>query len=348
MQAIQKITFGKYPYTYARVSVMKGKLIKKEDYYKLIKMELNSVTKFLETETDYKKEIDELAVKYSGSDLIERALNENLVRTFDKLKRISTKEVDLMVNAFLKRWDVQNIKTILRGKYSDASIEQIELLIIPAGTISRPDLTAMAKMDSFEKILEQSGFIEKKNIEPIIKSFRETGSIMEMENALDKAYLTEMFNLAGSIPQEGEFFKKFLMDEMDMMNLKTLMRLKREKMEKEKIMKYLLFQGHLINRKKLVQMAECTSLEEMFAVLKETKFSKILKSDAMSLTEIELELDKFHISHSALHSHQNPLSIHTILSFMLAKNIEVLNLKRLVKARQLGISQEVIENRLLV
>ena len=58
-------------------------------------------------------EIDELAVRYSGVRLMETALNRNLVGTWDKLRRISPEEVDLLIEAYLAMEDFRNIKTIL-------------------------------------------------------------------------------------------------------------------------------------------------------------------------------------------------------------------------------------------
>jgi len=82
------IKLKRYPYTYARVAAMRSNLLNKQQYHKLIKMELNSLIKFLEEETTYKEQIDKLAINYSGVDLIEHALNENLVTTTEKLRRI--------------------------------------------------------------------------------------------------------------------------------------------------------------------------------------------------------------------------------------------------------------------
>ena len=79
---------GEYPYTYVRSNVMKSLLLKKEDYHKLLKMSLPEITRYLQ-ESEYKREIDELAGRFKGIDLIELAINKNLVNCFNKLKRIS-------------------------------------------------------------------------------------------------------------------------------------------------------------------------------------------------------------------------------------------------------------------
>ena len=73
----RKLSLGEAPYTYARVSVMRSKLLKRDDYNRLMKMKLNDIIRFLQ-ETEYKKEMDEIAMNYSGIDLVEFALNKNL------------------------------------------------------------------------------------------------------------------------------------------------------------------------------------------------------------------------------------------------------------------------------
>ena len=52
-----KIKIRFCPYTYVRTVVMKTLLLEKQDYDKLIKMDSNEISGFLQ-ETDYKKDID--------------------------------------------------------------------------------------------------------------------------------------------------------------------------------------------------------------------------------------------------------------------------------------------------
>ena len=73
----KKLELGTYPYTYVRTAVMKSLLFKKDDYQKMLKMGFNEIAKLLQ-ESHYKKEINELGTEYSGSDLLEIALNRNL------------------------------------------------------------------------------------------------------------------------------------------------------------------------------------------------------------------------------------------------------------------------------
>jgi len=125
-----------YPYTYVRVATMKAKLLNRDDYNKLLKMSFAEITKFLQ-DSEYKKEINELAMELSGADLLEAALNKNLISSFNKLLRISPDELDLLINAHLRRYDYYNIKSILRGKFANLSNEAIKKMLIPIVQLQR-------------------------------------------------------------------------------------------------------------------------------------------------------------------------------------------------------------------
>ncbi|MDD2614129.1 MAG: V-type ATPase subunit, partial [Methanosarcina sp.] len=57
-----------YPYAVTRVRAMKSKLLPKESYPRLLNMGIDEITRFIQ-ESEYKNDVDELAMKYSGGDL---------------------------------------------------------------------------------------------------------------------------------------------------------------------------------------------------------------------------------------------------------------------------------------
>ena len=114
----KKLRLGKYPYTYARTAVMKSLLFRKPDYDKMLKMGFSEIAKFMQ-DSNYKKEISELAASHSGADLLELALNKNLAYTFKKLIRISPKELGAIIREYAKRKYIEDLKTIIRGKFTN-------------------------------------------------------------------------------------------------------------------------------------------------------------------------------------------------------------------------------------
>src|SRR5512139_226014 len=142
----------KYAYIVARVRAMKGKLIPKEMYPKFLNMDIPEITRFI-GESGYKADVEELGKKYRGLDLIEHALNQNLALTYRKLIEVSQNEANYLITEYLRSWDIWNIKTILRGKFSGASEAEILEGVVSAGQLRYRDLTEIVKIGTIEGII---------------------------------------------------------------------------------------------------------------------------------------------------------------------------------------------------
>lgn len=348
----KKIRLGVYPYTYVRVMAMKSMLLRREEYDKLLKMSFAEISRYL-GESEYKKDINELALTFAGADLLEAALNRNLISTFNKLWRISPDELDLLINVYVKRNDFFNIKTLIRGKLARFGSEKIKMLLKPVGLYTGKFYEKALKEESIENILKMSGIIKKKELEILMTEFAEANNLMLLENALDRAYFSYVFEFSGSIPKQGALFKEFLLAEIDALNVKLLVRLKKEKMDKKELVRHLCFFTRETKQKELMNMVN-KDYEALIKALEKTEFKKIVKThekellDKKSLVDFETDLDKYVLKKSTLLLHQHPLSADIILGYMFAKDIEVTNLKAIVKGKQLGLSNEMIDRQLVV
>ena len=115
-------------YAYARVAVMKSRLLRKENYDRMLKMGFNEILKYIE-ESEYKKEMDEFDVSSQDLSIIESALNANLIRTIEKLHRISNENMREVLKLHALRYDIANMKTIIRSKFAGVSNDEIKELL---------------------------------------------------------------------------------------------------------------------------------------------------------------------------------------------------------------------------
>jgi len=322
---------------------MRGKLIGKDQYMKLLRMKQNEITKFLQ-ETEYKGQIDELAVSYSGVDLIERALNKNLVATFEKLRRISEDKVDQLLDVYLQRWDLYDLKTVLRGIVSKADKEYIASLLISGGSLKKNFLMKLYETGDIEEVLKAIDFVPFAEWQDMIKKAKESGDLSEIDTKLSKQYYTGLLTFSKRLAGTGKPFGRFLQNEIDNLNFKTLLRLKKKGFEPAIIRNHMIFEGRILDSRLIEKLiaAEASTLKD---VLRWTPYAGLLQE---TLTETELEVDKFLIQQSFLSVHQMPLTVTAILSYLLAKEIEVKNIKAIVKAKQLGIDERFIEQKLVI
>jgi len=140
------------PYTFARVSVMRSKLIPRAEYMKLVRMKIPEITRYL-GENGYEDEIEKYAISKSGVILLEAALTTNFKRTIEKLRRISDDNLRSLIDEYLKKRDYWNLKTILRGKMRNLPREKIQEMLVPGGTSDEKRIERMLARDTPEGII---------------------------------------------------------------------------------------------------------------------------------------------------------------------------------------------------
>lgn len=336
--------FGKHSawaYIVARVKVMKRKLIPSEEFKKLLNMDFNEIIRYLE-ETEYKKEIDELAYKYSGPRLLDYALTLNLGRTYKKILDVSFGQAKEFIAAYLTKWDIWNIINIIRGKIAGVSPEEIEEALVPVGEYS---------IDFYKSLIA-------KELDEVIKTFEGTpyydalskvGSspLSEIEDEMYKIYYSRILR---EKPSELalKLFVDFIKMEIDIKNIKTILRLKREEIPPDEIMKRIVPGGYELTEDEAAKLA-AMSWDELTKSLEGYWFWKGIESiDGKELSRIEIKFDKVWIETIARRASNYPLSILPVLQYMVLKKIEVDNLRTLGWGKWQGIPNEEIEEQLVI
>jgi V/A-type H+-transporting ATPase subunit C len=364
-----------YPYAVARIGAMRSRLLPAEQYTKLLQMDIPEIARFLE-ESEYKREIDELAARFSGIDLLELSLNLNLARTFKTILGFSEGELSFLVSAYLRRFDVWSLKSIIRGKYYHASLDEILQTLIPAGDLTIDYLIHLAKLGSIEEIMEElrvKRSIFYGALAMAKEEFDQTKMLAPLENALDKAYYSSVFEdieaVKGKVPEPTEMgatltsffipsslrmFLEYFRTEIDVVNLKTLFRLKREALEPAEVMKYMVEGGLRLGVEQLSGLASAHSFAEFTAMLAGSYYYPDL-ADAIatieatgSLNEVEIALEKILINTARTISYEFPLSIAPVLWYMVRKNAEVYNLRVIARGKETGLSTDTIKKQLVI
>lgn len=313
---------------------MKSALLKKSDYTKLVKMSLNEVTGFLES-TEYKKEIDEVALIHKGMQLAEIAINKNLSNTHKKLRRITPMKLRQFLDIYLMRHDLYNVKTSLRAKYTGET--EIEHLMEPYA-LPIQFLKDLMKKATMEEMLAE--VLDR----PTLKKIRDKSqNLVEIENMLDKEYYSKVIEITGK-----SLFRQFLENEIEIRNIINIFRFKREGMDRGEIQKYL-----ISSPSKTVKRLAGASLEDLPGIIENSKYGKHAKHGLDEYkkkgTLIYLETSLFkHLLESGLKMlHQRPLKADAIFGYLFAKEIEARNLKMLIKSKQLGLQQEFVEGQIV-
>ena len=344
--------FAPYIYVCTRMRVRKSKLIPREEYMRMLNMSLSEITRIIQ-ETAYKQEIDELGTIFSGIDLIEVALSWNLAKEYQKIQEITPGNLKQFTQAYLRRWDIQNVLTILRGRMQGEKSGKIKEILVPAGSLDRVMLDRILAEENPERVIEA---LKGHRMYPVLvreyPAAKESGSFSRMENELYKQFFSEIIAEAESGLKGGKQFLDFIRFDIDIRNIKTLFRLHADTFEEDAREMYIaggvLLSADFAHLNAIRDQGEFIELlktkirnTHLITLLDELKSEKAIRDVESRLTRIQLEqMERL--------SKRNPFSIHPILVYLEKKKYEVFNLRALARGKESKLPSEKISEYLVV
>jgi V/A-type H+-transporting ATPase subunit C len=341
-----------YEYVVARVRHRRASLFAEDDYRKLLGMGLGGIARFME-ESPYQAEINDLGARYSGVQLIEYALNRNLAREFDDLLRFSEGQLYELVARYLRKFDAWNLKTVLRGRNSGATDEEIRENLIDAGEldsefldrlIAAPDMAALV-----ETIVAETEFGDR--VEGALADYEETGLLTPLENAIDRAYYEGLFYETTGETGPLELYREFLQAEIDFRNMLNGLRIARSGADIDPG-EYFIEGGQLFSAAEIGSLVADT--DQLIAHVRESRYSEDLAgaidalSEGQGLSSFERGLEEALLSYADRLSHVYPLSVCPVLAYVLAKEREVDNIRAIAHGVETGLSRSTIEEELVM
>ena len=341
---------GNYPYVTARVRAKKTLLLSEDTYAKMLQMEIPQIARIL-GEGVYKAEILALAPRLSGVDLIEVATNRNMAAVFTQIINFSEGELRQMIALYLDRFDVHNIKTIVRGKTFGATGTEILEDLVPAGSLDERFLREIIELPSLDEVfdrLEES--IYGQALEQLGKKPAEMELWNEWEDLVTNLYYQ---NLLAVVPERTEgtrLMREFVRREVDIVNLKTLLRLWASRVR-------LTYDPFIDGGWELATeaLAEMVGLDANALAAGLRKYSltgalsaRLKELEALGVGQLVRSVEKLHLLEAGRYAHVNPLSVLPVLDYIVRKEREVQNLRIITRGKESGLSSDVIRDLLVI
>ena len=334
---------------------MKGLLLKPAFLDELIKVRSIDAMVELLQRTHYKEELVSLSLKHKGSLLVELAAGIHFAKIVDKIRAFSPRSDRSAVIGLLKRWDLLNLKTLLNGLRSGKNYDAIKPYLIPVGSLSEHDferiakaqdlLAELKKTDLGRELLSQStALFSKQMFSAFNNALRDMDSFMQLQTILD-AYIYLLIDKAlGTGDRDIERIKRIMKKEIDAKNIVMIFRLK--KYAKAKIKNYLI-RGGSLGDSVITQLIDAKDISSAERIIK-SKFSAIELQENASMVDLEIALEKAIAAEKLAAFHVSVLSIGVMLGFLLLKEEELNNLRKIAKAKEFGIPEDEVRKMLVV
>jgi V/A-type H+-transporting ATPase subunit C len=345
---------GNYAYACARVKAKKRFLLSRDAYSRMLVMDIYEIGRFL-GETQYKDEMTKYGSKYTGADLVEVAITRNLADTYSDILSFTTGHLRDMVSNYLGRWDMFNVKTVLRGKLTVVDDEEIIDTLVPAGAFSESYLRSLVAMGTVQEIMDALVQEPSLRITPeLVREVVDSKRIANLEDHLDKSLYYDLLRTVRGMNRADKLLLDFVRREVDVTNLKVLLKLKAEKIPEDRIAKYIIPGGMEYDVERLRSMAQAEGLVPVIEELEKSSMYEDIKPALErfkvdgKLSGITIALDNALTHTSEKFARFYPLSVLPIVNYMIRKKVEVDNIRIISRGKQSALSSKVIEELLVM
>jgi V/A-type H+/Na+-transporting ATPase subunit C len=323
-------------YINARMRGMKSRLLNHRTLDNLIlQPDIESLIGELE-KTPYRDDIIEAKGRYAGMPCIDYALRKNFVRTFQKILDFAKKEeAGHYIRIFLHRWDIQNIKTILRGKNIHVTNDEILDCLVPVGELDEVTLTELVRQQDTKAVIDLLATWRIPWAKPLTAAFPEfarSRDIAMLECALDRYYYEDALRAVKAPDANNTMIRTILAIEIDVVNIKTVLRMVRDRIDPEDAEKFLLDGGQEFDHKQLFRLLTSKSIGDALAEMAASRYrflSGIPEAavKAQKISVIEKELERYLVKQGTRAFLGDPLSVASLVGYFWAKYNEITNIR---------------------
>ncbi len=339
-----------FPYTYpnARVRARTGRLFTDKEFSEIVEAEnIHEVKNYLRGVPDYAKYIDLYP--------LEKALDTQLAESYDLVARITPDNSKEVFNFLLKKWDIQNIKSIIIAKQAGLNLDDTLNLIVPFGALT-DKIDNLVEAETITEVINGlEGTEYPKILEDAMSMYNETGLLLPLESALDK-YLLENLLRSSATPEDDNtsLLHNYVGTLVDVANIKIILRAKVYNLNYDEIEYYMISDGYQIREWKLKELMEAEDVASVISSLEGTSYAPVL-SDAMteytetrSMSSFEKALDSHVFKTAKTISLKNQFGIGPMIGFLNKKEREIRNLKIIARGkREEGFTSSMIKEMLI-
>jgi V/A-type H+-transporting ATPase subunit C len=318
------------------------------------------------TQTAYREAVEAALVRLAGPDCLAEALRNDLAATVGKARRFFRDRPGELAALVLRRYDLHNVKTVLRGIARQVPASEILASTLPVAELRPADLSELARSPNFRAAIDLLATWGAPLARPLLElRARRRGDgveIPELELALDRWHLHTALQIARQADEEGKPLLEALMLEADVANIMIALRLVgvadaaltlRSHFGAEDMTALFIGPGH-IPFALLAEAARKLSVMEAVNALAGTTYGAPL-ANAMNLytaaghlSAFEHALGRRQLRRAAGLFARDPLGIGVLIGYIALKTNEIANLRAIAQGLMLGEKPERIRAELMI
>lgn len=339
-----------FPYINARVRAMKSRLLDPGRIEELLAMpSLDALIQAL-SNSPYAREMQEALSRYiTGLRAIDAALAQNFHRTTTKILSFADGKAGTLIALILMRWDLANVRVLLRGKHFEYEEDRILENLLPAGALSEAALKELSAAKSIADVV--AGLAGQDHpfapvLAEAVKQYQETKDLFHLELALDRFYGTYGLRMTTGRGHNEQVVRALLQADIDATNVKTALKLQREQaLTDEAKLRFFIPGGAVVTQDHFLLLTDPASADRAVRALRVVGFPITVVPEDLVAFERGLN-EGMNRTQRALYL-GDPLGIDIVIAYLAMKANEVANLRLVARSKALGLTRDRVRKELV-
>jgi V/A-type H+-transporting ATPase subunit C len=336
-----------YLYVNAKIMAKEGKFISSSRWEDLWGCTSPGEIASLLEGTDYFPYLNEAAINDSKE--LEKAVLKEFSSVGREISTIIPKGSWPIKEYLLKKWDVINLRTVMRGMHGDLKKDEIVDSFIEGGELDVAffnTLIDVESMDDFVALLAKTPY---QSLTDGLGNYNETKNLFFLEASLDRIFWADLWEKVLSSKGIKEF-REFIGVCVETHNLKIILRAKNDGLILEDINPFLIPDRALLNE--MLPAFDEEDLSGFIPLLEDTIYFEPLLSAQQeyektgSILVFEQALDNLVLKKAEDIRKKKPFGSGPLVGFLVSKDAEVKNLLTIVRSTEVDLDRDEIREAL--
>lgn len=342
------INIFKYSHINAKISAMKGRMLKEEDYLAMMsKKNVSEVASYLKNETYYADAFVSVNEKDIHRDYLEVMLIRAEITDALRIAKYLDGEDKKIYRYVYRKQEIEDLKNMLRTLQMGHSLSEIDRKSLFISKYSKINFNESLKART---IIELVNSIRGTKFYGILKPLIIEDNKIDLysaEMALDMYFYDRLLVQikASKNVEEKEIISTLLGTEADIKNILWIYRGKKYyNINKELLYRYLIPFSYKLKKEELTKMVEAKDEKEVVEVVLATKYSKILDQWPRHW---EYDFNKYMVKVEAKIGRLFPYSLAPIVGYIILKELEIDNIIAIIEGIRYQVTSENIRSQLI-
>jgi ATP synthase A1 C subunit len=336
---------SEYDYLNARIKGMHSSLLGKEFYDQIWASQgMASLVDAL-LSSSYSPHLREALERDRSTAGIEWGLRRNLFDTFEKVRTLAPPKPRWLLSIQFRKWDMQNIIAIVRGKGAGLLPEDTLTGVFPAGELGNVELEELAAEDNTKTVIDALtawNFPFAFELRKIMQKHSGESNYASLEVGFMRIFFAWALDNLSVQDQNQSLLRNHIRNQIDLINLKSVLWAVSQKENGRRPDPIIPVLGGLITARMLSRIEQSSSLEMSFEILAESYFRRAIDrgilafGEARRLSAMERFLEIEIVEAGCKMFRADPLGIGVPIGYIWRKYNEFLNLRILLRNNSFG------------